>query len=172
MGNKGNRQFFNTIFVPSHMYYVAREPRRDPSNRRLYMNMGMIYIRHCQESNSQPVPSQVRADSTRAQWRTKQQLSKHFIAPPPVQHWPTIYVSSCHAVQGLKSRRPSPQLSRILYGATETHRNPENCNALPSNFHFYSISFSIYFNHCSMPLSISTTVPCRYLLQPLFHAAI
>ena len=26
----------------------------------------MVYIRHCQESNSQPVPSQVRADSTYA----------------------------------------------------------------------------------------------------------
>ena len=44
--------FLNTIFVSSHMY--AREPRRDPSNRRL--NKHGIYIRHCQESNSQPVP--------------------------------------------------------------------------------------------------------------------
>ena len=31
----------------------------------------MIYIRHCQRSNSQPVPSQVRADPTRPQWRTR-----------------------------------------------------------------------------------------------------
>ena len=40
--------------------YVTREPRKDPSNRRLYEHG--IYIRHCQESNSQPVPSQVRAN--------------------------------------------------------------------------------------------------------------
>ena len=31
------------------------------------MHMGYRYIRHCQESNSQPVPSQ--ADTTRPQWR-------------------------------------------------------------------------------------------------------
>ena len=37
--------------------YVPREPRRDPSNRRLYEHG--IYIRHCQKSNSQPVPTQV-----------------------------------------------------------------------------------------------------------------
>ena len=57
--------FFNTIFVSSHMY--PREPRRDPSNRRL--NEQGIYIRHCQESNSQPVPFQAGADTTRPQWR-------------------------------------------------------------------------------------------------------
>ena len=33
------------------------------------MNMGYI-IRHCQESNSQPVPSQAGVDTTRPQWRT------------------------------------------------------------------------------------------------------
>ena len=32
------------------------------------MNMGYNYIRHCQESNSQPVPSQAGADTTRPQW--------------------------------------------------------------------------------------------------------
>ena len=33
------------------------------------MNMGYIilYIRHCQESNSQPVPSQMGADPTKSQ---------------------------------------------------------------------------------------------------------
>ena len=45
--------------------YVPREPRRDPSNRRL--NEHGIYIRHCQELNSQPVPSQAGADTTRPQ---------------------------------------------------------------------------------------------------------
>ena len=48
--------------------YVLREPRRDLSNRRL--NEHGIYIRHCQESNSQSVPSQVGADTTRPQWQT------------------------------------------------------------------------------------------------------
>ena len=47
--------------------YVPREPRRDPSNRRL--NEHGIYIRHCQESNSQPVPSQAGVDTTRPQWQ-------------------------------------------------------------------------------------------------------
>ena len=37
--------FFNTIFVSSHMYLLPREPRRDPSNRRLYEHE--IYIQHC-----------------------------------------------------------------------------------------------------------------------------
>ena len=50
--------------------YVPREPRRDPSNRIGSMNMGYIYIRHCQKSNSRPVPSQAGADTTRPQWRT------------------------------------------------------------------------------------------------------
>ena len=43
-----------------------RELRRDPNNRRFYEHG--IWIRHCQESNSQPVPSQVRADSIGPQW--------------------------------------------------------------------------------------------------------
>ena len=47
--------------------YVPKEPRRNPSNRRL--NEHGIYIRYCQESNSQPVSSQVGADPTRPQWR-------------------------------------------------------------------------------------------------------
>ena len=47
------------LYVPT----APREPRRDPSNRRL--NEHGIYIRHCQESNSQPVPSQAGADTTR-----------------------------------------------------------------------------------------------------------
>ena len=41
--------------------YVPREPRRDPSNRRL--NEHWIYI--CQESNSRPVPSQAGVDTTK-----------------------------------------------------------------------------------------------------------
>ena len=48
------------IFFFQHNFcvkpYVPWEPRRDPSNRRL--NEHGIYIRHCQESNSQPVLSQ------------------------------------------------------------------------------------------------------------------
>ena len=55
--------FFNTVFVSSHMYPGTQ---RDPSNRRLYEHG--ICIRHCQDSNSQPVPSQVRAGSPRPQW--------------------------------------------------------------------------------------------------------
>ena len=47
--------------------YVPREPERDPSNHRL--NEHGIYIRHCQESNSIPAPSQAEADPTRSQWR-------------------------------------------------------------------------------------------------------
>ena len=46
--------FKNTIFVFCVKPYVPREPRKDPSNRRL--NEHGIYIRHCQESNSHPVP--------------------------------------------------------------------------------------------------------------------
>ena len=48
--------------------YVPRESWRDPSNRRL--NERGIYIRHCQELNSQPFPFQVGADPTRPQWHS------------------------------------------------------------------------------------------------------
>ena len=65
--------FFNTIFVSSHMY------PENPSNRRL--NEHGIYIRHCQESNSQPVPSQAGVDTTRPQWRNSL-LSYHRTAYP------------------------------------------------------------------------------------------
>ena len=47
---------------------TIQEPRRDPSNRRL--NVHVIYLRHCQKSSSQPVPSQTGDDATRPQWRT------------------------------------------------------------------------------------------------------
>ena len=61
--------FLNTIFVSSHMYTGNPEETQVIIGS---MNMGydIAYIRHCQESNSQPVPSQVYVDSTRPQWRT------------------------------------------------------------------------------------------------------
>ena len=61
----GPRVFFKTIFVSSHMY--PENPEGTQVNRRL--NEHGIYIRHCQESNSQPVPSQAGADPTKPQWR-------------------------------------------------------------------------------------------------------
>ena len=45
--------------MSSHMY---PENSKGPSNRRL--NEHGIYTRHCQESNSQPVPSQAGTDTT------------------------------------------------------------------------------------------------------------
>ena len=67
--NQGVKRFFfqhNFCVEP----FVPREPRRNPSNRRL--NERGIYIRHCQESNSQPVPSQLGADPTRPQWQIRE----------------------------------------------------------------------------------------------------
>ena len=66
------------FFVFQHNFcikpYVLREPKGDPSNCIGSMNMGsrdMIFIQLChQDSNSQPVWSQVCIDSTRPQWRT------------------------------------------------------------------------------------------------------
>ena len=58
-------RFFNTIVCIKP--YVPREPRIDTSKRRLIEHE--IYIRHCQESNSQPVPSQAGADPPRPQRR-------------------------------------------------------------------------------------------------------
>ena len=55
--------FFKTQFLCQAI--CTQRTRRDPSNRRL--NEHGIYIRHCQESNSQPVPSQAGADTTRPQ---------------------------------------------------------------------------------------------------------
>ena len=52
------------IFFKHNFCYQA--VWRDQSNRRLYEHG--ICIRHCQDSNSQPVPSLVRAYSTRPQW--------------------------------------------------------------------------------------------------------
>ena len=57
--------FFNTIFVSSHMY-----PENPEGTQVIVGSMKHgIYIRHCQESNSQPVPSQAGVDTTRPQWR-------------------------------------------------------------------------------------------------------
>ena len=57
--------------------YVPREPRRNPSNRRL--NEHGIYIRHCQKSNPQPVPSKAGTDTIRPQWRTRKIVSLYWI---------------------------------------------------------------------------------------------
>ena len=57
--------FLKPFFVSSHMY-----PENPEGTRVILGSMNMWYIRHCQESNSQPVLSQVRADSTRPQYRT------------------------------------------------------------------------------------------------------
>ena len=46
---------------------TQRTPKGLEGNRRLYEHG--IYIRYCQESNPQPVPSKARADPTRPQWR-------------------------------------------------------------------------------------------------------
>ena len=56
---------FNTIFVLNHMF-----PGNSEGTRIIVGSIwtwDMIYIRLCRDSNSQPVPSQVRADSTRPQ---------------------------------------------------------------------------------------------------------
>ena len=55
------------FFFKPQFLCQAREPRRNPSNRRL--NEHGIYIRHCQDSNSQPVPSQVQGEPIRPQCR-------------------------------------------------------------------------------------------------------
>ena len=59
--------FFKHNFLCQAICRLLGEPRRDPSNRRL--NEHGTYIRHCQESNSQSVPSQAGVDTTRPQWR-------------------------------------------------------------------------------------------------------
>ena len=62
-----NFTFFNTTFVSSYMY-----PENPVGTHVIVgsLNEHGIYIRHCQESNSQPVPSQAGADPTRPQWQT------------------------------------------------------------------------------------------------------
>ena len=60
------KHLYHIQFLCREKPYVPREPQRDPSNRRL--NEHGIYIRHCQESNSQPVLSQAGADTTRPQF--------------------------------------------------------------------------------------------------------
>ena len=47
------------------------------------LNEHGIYIRHCQESNSQPVPSQAEADTTRPQWRSFASYIHLFQFPGP-----------------------------------------------------------------------------------------
>ena len=54
------------FYVSSHIY-----PENLERTQVIVGSMNMvIYIRHCQESNSQPVPSQAGADPTRPQWQT------------------------------------------------------------------------------------------------------
>ena len=59
---------FQTQFLYQAICTYAIEPQRKPSNRRLYIwtwdVIIVIYIRQCQDSNSQPAPSQVRNNST------------------------------------------------------------------------------------------------------------
>ena len=59
--NNINNNNSNTILL--HQTICTQRILKGPSNRRLYEHG--ICIRHCQDSNSQPVSSQVRADSTR-----------------------------------------------------------------------------------------------------------
>ena len=63
-------KFFSSQFC--FKPYVPREPWRDPSNRGIYHG---IYIRHCQESNSQLVPSQAGADIIMPEWSCWNPLS-------------------------------------------------------------------------------------------------
>ena len=68
--------FQNSLFLGSTIFLTqflcqaicTQRTPKGPSNRRL--NEHGIYIRHCQESNSQPVPSQAGADPTRPQFST------------------------------------------------------------------------------------------------------
>ena len=53
-----------------------------------------MYIRHCQESNSQPVPSQVGADPTRLQWRIYNPLNRHTFCWAHIQDDPPLYLVS------------------------------------------------------------------------------
>ena len=79
MGRRGRRAIISQLLetLRERLFAIAQAEMlfkmlfkcccwRNPSNRRL--NEHGIYIRHCQESNSQPVLSQVRADPTRSQW--------------------------------------------------------------------------------------------------------
>ena len=76
------------IYCPDLFLYQAREAQRDSSNGRLYEHG--ICIRHCQDdSNLQPVPSQVRVDYTRPQWRTSN--SPNFSPNISVRIWRGIY---------------------------------------------------------------------------------
>ena len=55
--------FLNTFFVSSHMY-----PENSEGTQVIVGSMNMGFILHyCQESNSQSVPSQAGADTTRPQ---------------------------------------------------------------------------------------------------------
>ena len=92
------------IFFFEHNFsvkpYLPREPRRDPSNRRL--NEHGIYIRHCQESNSQPILSQAGANPTRPQWQTMLLLAnKLLLIGGPC--W-------CHLTSGVECFNQTPSL--------------------------------------------------------------
>ena len=90
----------NLLFLTQFLCQATctHEPQRDPNNRRL--NEHGIYIRYCQESNSQPVSSQAGADNTRPQWRTdtftfKKQLKPHLFTIA----YSTLYVL-CSTIVG------------------------------------------------------------------------
>ena len=62
--------FFQHNFVKPYVYPENPEETQVIVGS---MNMGLSdYIRHCQASNSQPVPSQAGADTTRPQWWDRQ----------------------------------------------------------------------------------------------------
>ena len=71
------RGFFeNTIFGSSQMYPENPEGTQVIVRR---VNEHGIYIRHCQESNSQPDPSQAGGDTTRPEWRVGEWFCERYI---------------------------------------------------------------------------------------------
>ena len=102
--------FLNTIFVSKP--YVPRTPK-GPS--RLYEHG--IYIRHCQGSNSQPVPSQAGADPTIPQWRTKEEKSSINTIRRRQQNWIGHIIATTISRQhwvarfSIHIRRPCPAIN-------------------------------------------------------------
>ena len=93
-----------------------------PSNCRL--NEHRIYIRHCQESNSQSVPSQAGADPPRPHWQTSSVFYVYItLSNACVESASTLAFISPYSNKGSSSAAPENTFKTLLFLLTLLRRN-------------------------------------------------
>ena len=126
-----NPTFGETHATPLTSYHIKLKIHRPELVYRVRWNMGLrhwspkwlneygINIQHCQESNSQPVPSQVGADPNRPQWWTAlpcplpRTTTVHIVKDLVYSSW-TSNKSICLNLYHFITARTSPERHRVV----------------------------------------------------------